>query len=447
MGWDFETEPEYQEKLDWVDRFLREDVEPLDYVLGDAYDKTDQRALAVVRPLQQKVREQGLWAAHLKPEMGGQGYGQVKLALLNELLGRSRWAPSVFGCQAPDSGNAEILAHFGTDEQKAKYLQPLLDGVISSCYSMTEPHAGADPTLFRTTAVRDGDEWVINGEKWFSSNARYASFLLVMAVTNPEVSAYEGMSMFIVPADTPGLSILRNVGTGGESADEGSHGYLRYDNVRVPADHLLGGEGGAFAIAQTRLGGGRIHHAMRTIAQVRKAFDMMCERALSRQVRKSGSRSSGMGSVESVPLATLGMTQEKIADSWIEIEQFRLLVLRTAWLIDKHQDYRKVRKDIAAVKAAMPKVFFDVVQRAMHLHGALGISNEMPFAKMMVNAQVMAIADGPTEVHKITLARQVLKGYQPVDGLWPSGHLPARREAARARYAELVEHLVGNEDE
>jgi acyl-CoA dehydrogenase len=149
--------------------------------------------------------------------------------------------------------------------------------------------------------------------------------------------------------------------------------------------------------------------------------------------------------VETVPLATLQMTQEKIADSWIEIEQFRLLVLRTAWLIDKHRDYRKVRKDIAAVKAAMPKVFFDVVQRAMHLHGALGISNEMPFAKMMVNAQVMAIADGPTEVHKITVARQVLKDYKAVDGLWPSGHLPARREAARARYAELLEHQIGNE--
>ncbi|HYT38626.1 MAG TPA: acyl-CoA dehydrogenase family protein [Acidimicrobiia bacterium] len=443
MGWDFETEPEYQAKLDWVDRFMRDDVEPLDYVLGDAYDKTDQRALAVVRPLQQQVRDQGLWAAHLKPEMGGQGYGQVKLALLNELLGRSRWAPSVFGCQAPDSGNAEILAHFGTDDQKAKYLQPLLDGTISSCYSMTEPHAGADPTLFRTRAVRDGDEWVINGEKWFSSNARYASFFLVMAVTNPEVSAYEGMSMFIVPADAPGVTIVRNVGTGGEAEENGSHGYLRYENVRVPADHLLGREGGAFGIAQTRLGGGRIHHAMRTIAQVRKAFDMMCERALSRQVRKSGSRGID---IETVPLASLQMTQEKIADSWIEIEQFRLLVLRTAWLIDKHQDYRKVRRDIAAVKAAMPTVFFDVVQRAMHLHGALGISNEMPFAKMMVNAQVMAIADGPTEVHKITVARQVLKGYQPVEGLWPSGHLPARREAARARYAELLEHLVGNDE-
>src|SRR5690242_3138653 len=200
MAWDFETDPGFQQQLDWADGFLREEVEPLDLVLGDPYDKSDERAMRVVRPLQKQVRDRGLWAAHLTPELGGQGYGQVKLALLNELLGRSRWAPSVFGCQAPDSGNAEVLAHFGTDEQKAKYLQPLLDGAISSCYSMTEPHAGADPTLFRTSAVRDGDEWVITGEKWFSSNARYASFVLVMAVTNSQVSAYEGMSMFIVPA-------------------------------------------------------------------------------------------------------------------------------------------------------------------------------------------------------------------------------------------------------
>ena len=445
MSWDFETDSEYQAKLDWVDRFMHQDVEPLDYVLGDAYDKTEERALALVRPLQQQVREQGLWAAHLKPEMGGQGYGQVKLALLNELLGRSRWAPSVFGCQAPDSGNAEILAHFGSQEQRAKYLQPLLDGMISSCYSMTEPHAGADPTLFTTHAVRDGDEWVINGDKWFVSNARYSSFHIVMAVTNPDVSAYEGMSMFLVPAETAGITILRNVGTGYERAEDGSHAYLRYEDVRVPADALLGVEGGAFAIAQTRLGGGRIHHAMRTIAQVRNAFDMMCERALSRQVRKSGTGRAPGSAVETVPLASLQMTQEKIADSWIEIEQFRLLVLRTAWLIDKHQDYRKVRKDIAAVKAAMPKVFFDVVQRAMHLHGALGISNELPFAKMMANAQVMAIADGPTEVHKITLARQLVRQYAAVDGLWPSGHLPARRAAARARYAVLLENEIAND--
>ncbi|GAA2639429.1 acyl-CoA dehydrogenase family protein [Actinomadura fulvescens] len=430
MAWDFETDPEYQELLDWADAFVRDEVEPLDLVLGDPYDKTDPRYKRLVKPLQQQARERGLWACHLGPELGGKGFGQVRLALLNEILGRSRWAPSVFGCQAPDSGNAEILAHFGTPGQKERYLRPLLDGDISSSYSMTEPHGGADPTLFTTRAVRDGDEWVINGEKWFSSNARHASFIIVMAVTDPGVSAYEGMSMFIVPAGTPGLTIVRNVGIAGER--EGSHGYLRYADVRVPADNLLGAEGGAFVIAQTRLGGGRIHHAMRTIAQVRKAFDMMCERAVSRETRWG-------------PLSKLQLTREKIADSWVEMEQFRLLVLRTAWLIDKHQDYKKVRKDIAAVKAAMPKVLHDVVQRAMHLHGALGVSNEMPFAKMLLGAEALAIADGPTEVHKITVARQVLRDYEPVEGLWPTAHLPTRRDAARERYAEALEHALANE--
>jgi acyl-CoA dehydrogenase len=431
MAWDFETDPDFQTQLDWVDTFVREEVEPLDFVFGSPYDKSDERAMAVLRPLQQQVKDRNLWAAHLGPELGGQGYGQVKLGLLNELLGRSGWAPSVFGCQAPDSGNAEILAHYGTEEQKGKYLQPLLDGLISSCYSMTEPHAGADPTLFTTRATKDGNEWVINGEKWFSSSARYASFFIVMVVTNPDVSAYKGMSMFIVPAETPGVEIVRNVGVGGEPEGHGSHAYMRYTDVRVPEDHLLGGEGNAFVIAQTRLGGGRIHHAMRTIAQLRKAFDLMCERAVSRQTRTG-------------PLASLQMTQEKVADSWIEIEQFRLLVLRTAWLIDKHKDYKRVRKDIAAVKVAMPKVYHDVVQRAMQLHGALGISNEMPFSGMMNAAQVMAIADGPTEVHKITLANQLLKDYTPVEGLWPTGHLPSLRDKARAKFAELLEHEVAN---
>ena len=429
MAWDFETDPEYQELLDWADAFVREQVEPLDLVLDNPYDKSDARAMAVLRPLQQKVKERGLWACHLGPELGGKGYGQVKLGLLNEILGRSRWAPSVFGCQAPDSGNAEILAHYGTPAQKDRYLQPLLDGEISSCYSMTEPHAGADPTLFVTRAVRDGDEWVINGEKWFSSNARFASFLIVMAVTNPDVSAYKGMSMFIVPAETPGVEIVRNVGVGGEGDGHGTHAYIRYRDVRVPADHLLGDEGGAFVIAQTRLGGGRIHHAMRTIAQVRRAFDMMCERAVSRTTRHGA-------------LGSLQMTQERIADSWIEMEQFRLLVLRTAWLIDKHQDYKRVRKDIAAVKVAMPRVLHDVAQRALHLHGALGVSDEMPFASMMIGAEALAIAGGPTEVHKVTLATQLLKDYKPVDGLFPSGHLPTRREQVQARYAELLEHEV-----
>jgi acyl-CoA dehydrogenase len=431
MAWDFETEPEFQEKLDWVETLVREEIEPLDLVLGNPYDKSDTKALDAVRPIQQQVRDRGLWAAHLGPELGGQGYGQLKLALMNEILGQSRWAPTVFGCQAPDTGNAEILAHFGTSEPKARYLEPLLNGEISSTYSMTEPHAGADPTLFKTRAELDGDEWVINGEKWFSSNARFASFLIVMAVTNTEVSAYQGMSMFIVPADTPGVSIIRNVGIGTEPEGEGSHGYIRYDNVRIPQDHLLGEEGGAFAIAQTRLGGGRIHHGMRTVGQCRRAFDMMCERALSRQTRDG-------------PLASMEIVQEQIADSWIELEQFRLLVLRTAWLIDRYQDYRRVRKDIAAVKATMPKVLANIAQRALHLHGALGVSNEMPFVGMLIGAESLALADGPTEVHKVTVARQVLREYKPVDGLWPSAHLPTRRAEARARFAQLLEHEVGN---
>jgi acyl-CoA dehydrogenase len=427
MGWDFETEPAFQAKLDWADAFVREEVEPLDLLFpGLVFTPPDERLRKIIDPLKEEVRRQKLWAAHLGPELGGEGYGQLKLCLLNEILGRSQWAPVIFGTQAPDTGNAEIIAHYGTPEQKERYLRPLLDGEIFSCYSMTEPHGGSDPTAFKTLATKDGDEWVINGWKYFSSNAPTASFLIVMAVTNPEISAYQGMSMFLVPSDTPGVNIVRNVGLGSEPLGEGSHSLIHYEDVRVPEDALLGGEGQAFAIAQTRLGGGRIHHAMRTIAQVRKAFAMMCERALSRQTRTG-------------PLASLGVVQEQIADSWIEIEQFRLLVLRTAWLIDQYKDYKRVRKDIAAVKVAMPKVYHDVVQRAMHLHGALGVSDEMPFYGMLMAAEVMAIADGPTEVHKITVARQVLKEHSPVDTLFPSAHIPTRREEARRKLADVLE--------
>jgi acyl-CoA dehydrogenase len=432
MGWDFETDPDYQQQLDWADDLVTREVEPLDLVLDNPFDKNDPIANRVVRPLQAQVRQRRLWACHLTPELGGQGYGQLKLALLNEILGRSKWAPSVFGCQAPDSGNAEIIAHFGTREQKERYLQPLLNGEISSSYAMTELHAGADPTLFTTRGFRDGDDWVISGEKWFASNARHAEFFIVMVVTRPEVTRYRGMSMFIVPAQTPGVEIVRLVGTGPSRPGAGSHAYIRFNGVRVPADHLLGDEGNAFAISQKRLGGGRIHHAMRTVGQLRRVFDMMCERAVSRQVR-GGS------------LASLQMTQEKISDSWIAIEQFRLLVLRTAWLIDRHMDYSAVRKDIAAVKVAMPRVLHDVVQRAMHLHGALGVSNEMPFSSLLIASESLAVADGPTEVHQQTLARQVLKGYQPIDGPWPSGHLPTRREEAQRRLAALLEADVANE--
>jgi acyl-CoA dehydrogenase len=377
------------------------------------------------------VQERGLWACHLGPDLGGLGYGQVKLALLNEILGRSRFGPMVFGCQAPDSGNGEILAHFGTPEQKKRWLEPLLRNEIVSCYSMTEPQGGADPKVFTTRAVADGDEWVIDGEKWFSSNARYASFLIVMAVTDPEAPPYRRLSMFIVPRETKGLEIVRNVGIGQEAEDEGAHGYVRYTGVRVPKDHLLGAPGQGFVVAQTRLGGGRIHHAMRTVAKIKKAFDQMCERALSRRTQGE-------------MLAEKQLIQEKIADSYLDIEQFRLLVLRTAWRIDRYQDYKMVRADISAVKAAMPRVYLDVYARALQVHGALGLSNEMSFSDGVIDAFHMGLADGPTEVHKITLAREILKGYQGSDDRFPTTHLPKLREAARRKYAHLLELEVGS---
>jgi acyl-CoA dehydrogenase len=432
MAWDFETEPEFQAKLDWADKFVREEVEPLDLIWAhEQFIPLDDTRRKVVGPLKDEVRRQELWATHLGPELGGQGYGQLKLALLNEILGRSSWAPIVFGCQAPDTGNAEIIAHYGTPEQKERYLKPLLEGEVFSSYSMTEPQAGSDPARFETRAVRDGAEWLINGWKYFSSNAKTASFLIVMAVTDPEVTAYQGMSMFLVPTDTPGVNIVRNVGLYGEPVNEGSHALIHYEDVRVPAEALLGGEGQAFAVAQTRLGGGRIHHAMRTIGLAKKALDMMCERALSRET--AGSR-----------LSEKQFVQGYIADSYAQLVQFRLFVLYTAWEIDKYNDYRKVRKDIATAKVVMPTVLHDIAWRAMQIHGALGVTNEMPFVKMLHGAAVMGLADGPTEVHKVTVAKQVLRGYQPSDDVWPTEWLPKKLGAAREKFAQYLENEVGN---
>ncbi len=432
MSWDFETEPAFQAQLDWADEFVREEVEPLDLIWpGLQFTPPDGRRRKVLDPLKQEVRRRELWATHLGPELGGKGHGQLQLSLLNEILGRSQWAPIIFGCQAPDTGNAEIIAHYGTPEQKERYLHPLLEGEMFSCYSMTEPHAGADPTMFKTRAEKDGDEWVINGWKFFSSNARTASFLIVMVVTNPDVSPYKGMSMFLVPTDTPGVEIERNIGLGGEPLGEGSHALIHYQDVRVPNDALLGGEGQAFAIAQTRLGGGRIHHAMRTIGMANQALDMMCERALSRETQ---------GSL----LADKQFVQGYIADSYAQLMQFRLFVLYTAWSIDRHNDYRKVRKDIAAVKVLMPGVLHDIALRALQVHGALGASNEMPFHHMVLGASILGLADGPTEVHKVTVARQVLREHKATDDLWPTQHIPKRLAAAKAKFAEHLEHEVGN---
>jgi acyl-CoA dehydrogenase len=433
MAWDFETEFEFQEKLDWMDVFVREHVEPIDLAFRDPgapYDRSSPVYRKITEPLKQEVKKRGLWACHLGPELGGKGFGQVKLALMNEILGRSQWAPNVFGCQAPDSGNAEILAAYGSAAQKKKYLQPLLDGDIVSCFSMTEPQAGADPREFKCRAHKEGNEWVINGEKYFSSHADLAAFLITMVITDPDVPVHQGASMFLVPTDTPGVNIVRLAGLGNEPLGEGHHAYIRYEDVRVPEENLLGGPGQAFTIAQTRLGGGRIHHAMRTVAMVRKSLRMMCERALSRRTQ---------GEV----LARKQMVQQYIADSFIQLEQFRLLVLYTAWHIDKgHKD--EARTYIAAVKVQTAEVLHDVVRRALQVHGALGCSNEMPLAGMWMAVPVMGIADGPTEVHKVTVARQVLKQYEPYEGLWPRDYLPERVAEARKRFAELLEQEVGN---
>ncbi|GAA5060374.1 acyl-CoA dehydrogenase family protein [Nocardia callitridis] len=432
MAWDFTTDPEFKAKLDWADAFVREEVEPLDLIWPHRqFVPLNETRRKVIDPLKRQVREHGLWATHLGPDLGGQGYGQLKLALLNEILGRSSWAPIVFGCQAPDTGNAEIIAHYGTPEQKERYLRPLLNGELFSSYSMTEPHAGADPTQFSTAAVRDGDAWIITGRKFFSSNARTAAFLIVMVVTNPDVSPYQGMSMFLIPTDTPGVHIERNVGLFGEPLNDGMHALIHYDQVRVPDSALLGGEGQAFAIAQTRLGGGRIHHAMRTIGLANKALDMMCERALSRTTA---------GSL----LSDKQFVQGYIADSYAQLLQFRLMVLYTAWEIDAYNDYKKVRKDIAAVKVVMPTVLHDIAWRAMQIHGALGTTNELPLFTMIHGAGVMGLADGPTEVHKTTVAKQVLRGHRASDDEWPTEWVPKKLAAAEAKYADYLEHEMGN---
>jgi acyl-CoA dehydrogenase len=432
MAWDFSTEPEFQAQLDWMRDFVREEVEPIDLIFRGAADPFDPHgpARAIMKPLQKIVQEKGLWACHLGPELGGKGFGQVKLGLMNEILGRSRFASVVFGTQAPDTGNAEILARFGTEDQKARYLQPLLDGDIVSCYSMTEPQAGADPGQFTCQARLDGNEWVINGEKWFASHACLAEFLIVMVITNPDVPVHEGSTMLIVPRDTPGMEIVRNTAVGPrDEIGSGVHGYLRFTDCRVPEESRLGPVGDGFKVAQSRLGGGRIHHAMRTVGMLNKAMDMMAERVVSRVTK--GER-----------LADKQMVQEKIADSYTQILQFRLHVLYAAWLLDRDKGYtRPVRREISAIKAAMPGVLKDVVYRALHLHGSLGMSNETPLMDMWQYVPEMGIVDGPTEVHKVSVARDILRDVKPAPGLFPTYFVPDARAAAEKKFAP---YLKGN---
>ena len=425
MSWDFSTEPEFEQKLEWMRGFVRDELMPL-----ETLDLSWEQFLKVIRPLQDKVKEAGLWAAHLSPDLGGQGFGQVKLGLMHEILGACDFGPHVFGNQAPDSGNSELIALAGTDEQKERWLYPLLDGLIYSAFSMTEPGTGSDPRQFTTRAVRDGDEWILNGHKWFVSNASRSSFHIVVAVTNPDVHPYEGMSMIIVPTDTPGVE-MRDFGTMNDPDGTWAvhnQAEVFYRDVRIGADALLGNEGQAFVLAQKRLGPGRIHHCMRWLGVCRRAFDMLCERAVS-------------VSVHGGPLADKQTVQNWVADSAAEMQAARLMTLQAAWKIDR-LGAPEARVDIAMIKYYGAKVLHDVIDRAIQIHGSLGFSTDMPLERMYRWARAARIYDGPDEVHRLTVARALLKGYKPV--AVPTEHVPTRRDQARRRFAALLDDVTAN---
>jgi acyl-CoA dehydrogenase len=419
------ADPDFQPKLDWMAEFVRSEVYPLETL---DLDWTQLRK--AVAPLQREVKARGLWAAHLDPEHGGQGYGQVTLGLMHEILGASIIAPLVFGNQAPDSGNSEILAAAGTSAQKERWLHPLLAGEIYSAFALTEPdNAGSDPTRLSTTAVRDGNHWVINGRKWFITHASLADFIIVVAVTDPDAERHRRATQFIVPAGTPGMSVIRDLATLEHEHVRpdryGSHAQMVFEDVRVPADAVLGEPGGGFAIAQKRLGPGRIHHCMRWIGQAKRAFDMMCERATYRYAH-----GSLLGDKQTV--------RTWIADSAAEIQAAKLMTLHAAWVIDQH-GAKAARKEIALIKFFGATVLHDVIDRALQVHGSLGYSGDLPLAAMYSAARAARLYDGPDEVHRDSVARLILRDYTPPSGDVPSEHIPTRRDAARAKFAELLE--------
>src|SRR4051812_46379292 len=364
--------------------------------------REDEAADAFVAELRSRAKAAGLWAPHLPPDAGGTGQGFLAYAYLNEEIGRTIWAQLVFNCQAPDAGNGEILHLFGTDEQKERWLKPLVEGEIRSFFSMTEPDvSGSDPTGLRTRAVRDGDKWVIDGHKWFSSGAEGAAFAIVMAVTDPDAEPHRRASQIIVPADTPGVEIVRPVPVMGHAGRGWStHCEVTYSGVRVPVENMLGEPGDGFRIAQKRLGPGRIHHVMRWLGQMQRAFELMCRRALEREA--FGSR-----------LADKQTIQNWIADSAAEIQACRLMTLDAAHKIDGGDE---ARGEISPIKFYGARVLGDVIDRAIQVHGALGLTDGTPLATMWAMARGGRIYDGPDEVHRMVVARRILKAFEQGDG-------------------------------
>lgn len=432
MAWDFSTDPEFEQTLAWIREFVDGTIIPLDLLC----EGLNQKQLdALWAPLKQEVRSKGLWAPHLGPEHGGQGMGQLKLALIHEILGRHPLAPEIFGCQGPDSGNAELLAVGADAKQRERWLGPLMRGELRSTFSMTEPFtASSDPTEMTTRAVRDGDEWVIDGHKWFASNASVSDFTLLFAVTDPTAPPHQRASMFVVERGTPGMKVVRDVGSmahphaspEGHLYDRiGGHSEVVYEGCRVPAENLIGRPGEGFLLSQKRLGGGRIHHAMRCIGQAQRAFEMLLERAASRKTRGK-------------PLGQQQMVQDMIAESFAELESARLLVLKAAWTMDERGEHgTHSRAEISLIKFAVPRITLEIIDRAIQIHGALGYTTDMPLEEMYRTSRALRIADGADEVHKQALARQLLKGVKPVEG-WPSEHVPTRRAEARKRFGDRI---------
>jgi acyl-CoA dehydrogenase len=344
--------------------------------------------------LRQKARAAGLWNLFMPDETYGAGLSNWEYGLLCEVMGRSAIAPAVFNCAAPDTGNMEILAEFGTPEQVERWLTPLLAGEIRSCFSMTEPEtAGSDPTLLATRAVRDGDEYIINGHKWFTTGAVGADVAIVMAVTDPNAPPHLRASQILVPTESAGYRLVRPVPVMGHT-EGGGHCEIIYENCRVPVTSRLGSEGAGFAIAQARLGPGRIHHCMRAIGGAERALGLMCERANSR-VAFGG------------PLADKQFVQDFVATSRMEIDQARLLVLYAAWKMDT-AGKKAARQEISMIKIVAANVFMRVLDRAIQVHGALGVSDDTPLARMWRAGRMLRLADGPDEVHKMVIARREL---------------------------------------
>jgi alkylation response protein AidB-like acyl-CoA dehydrogenase len=397
---DFAIRPEIQELREKVLRFVEERLYPKEA----AWLRWEEDHFPAcieeheeIRVLQREARAMGVWAGHLPKEAGGMGLSVADYGLLNEIIGRAYHAPRVFGSNAPDSGNAEILWHFGTPAQKERFFWPLQRAEVRSFFGMTEPEvSGADPTSLQTTAVRDGGHWVVNGHKWYSSNANGAAFGIVMAATEPGAPAHRRYSQIIVPADTPGLELVRPISVMGHRTGPG-HWEVRLRDARVPVENVLGEPGQGFAIAQARLGPGRIHHCMRWLGQAQRGFELMCAYARRRQAFGG-------------PLSDKQTVQNWIADSAAEIQAARLMTLHAAWTIDR-EGAKAARVDISLIKFFGAKVLLDVLDRAIQVHGGLGVSDDTPLAFMWRQARSARIYDGPDEVHKMLVAREVLKGF------------------------------------